>query len=159
LETINEFSGYIYNLKYSPDDTFLAISVGNSVQVWNNLTKSVQYTFNTTKPNLEIEFSSNNTYLAAGGMDAVVRVWNLEDGTQIYLLKGHSDSVTSVAFSRDSTLLVSTSWDKNVFFWDMSSGKILDTLSLGAVTVDFSPDGEFIAFTQPGPIGIWGVSP
>jgi WD40 repeat protein len=46
-------------------------------------------------------------------------------------LEGHSDIVTSVAFSHGSTKLVSASSDKTVKLWDVSSGECLQTLDIG----------------------------
>ncbi|KAF2788429.1 WD40 repeat-like protein, partial [Melanomma pulvis-pyrius CBS 109.77] len=43
-------------------------------------------------------------------------------------LKGHSDSVSSVAFSPDLTQLASGSGDQTVKIWDASSGECLSTL-------------------------------
>ncbi|KAF2266974.1 hypothetical protein CC78DRAFT_552099 [Lojkania enalia] len=58
-------------------------------------------------------------------------------------LEGHSHSVRSVAFSPDSTRLVSGSYDKTVKIWDASSGECLSTLeghSDSVRSVAFSPD-------------------
>ena len=43
-------------------------------------------------------------------------------------LEGHSGSVSSIAFSHDSTRLASASDDRTVKIWDASSGKCLQTL-------------------------------
>jgi WD40 repeat protein len=43
-------------------------------------------------------------------------------------LEGHSDSVSSVAFSHDSARLASASWDSTVKIWDAHSGACLQTL-------------------------------
>jgi len=66
-------------------------------------------------------------------------------------LEGHSDGVTSVAFSRDSTRLASASDDGTVKIWDASSGKCLQTLeghSDGVKSVAFSRDSTRPASPQ-----------
>jgi WD40 repeat protein len=40
-------------------------------------------------------------------------------------LEGHSNCVSSVAFSHDSTRLISVSYDKTIKIWDVSSGECL----------------------------------
>jgi WD40 repeat protein len=54
----------------------------------------------------------------------------LRDGwsTCLQTLEGHSDMVSSVAFSHDSTRLASASHDSTVKIWDASSGACLQTL-------------------------------
>jgi WD40 repeat protein len=43
-------------------------------------------------------------------------------------LEGHSDCVNSVAFSHDSALLASASYDNTIKIWDAHSGECLQTL-------------------------------
>ena len=62
-------------------------------------------------------------------------------------LKGHTDAVTSVAFSPDGKRIVSGSQDQTVKVWDADKGT--ETLTLKGHTqlvtsVAFSPDGKRI---------------
>jgi WD40 repeat protein len=69
-------------------------------------------------------------------------------GACLQTLEGHSDSVTSVAFSHDSTRLASASRDRTVKIWDASSGACLQTLEghSGPVkSVAFSHDSTRLA--------------
>ncbi|PVI00227.1 hypothetical protein DM02DRAFT_672188 [Periconia macrospinosa] len=75
-------------------------------------------------------------------------------------LEGHSDSVSSVAFSPNSARLASTSYDKTVKIWDTSSGICLQTLvhSDWVFFVTFSPCGARVASASwHGIIKIWDV--
>ncbi|RYP50627.1 hypothetical protein DL768_003909 [Monosporascus sp. mg162] len=62
-------------------------------------------------------------------------------------LEGHGDSVTSVAFSPDSSRIASGSRDHTIKIWDAKSGKELRTLEShgdSVTSVAFSPDGSHI---------------
>jgi WD40 repeat protein len=63
-------------------------------------------------------------------------------------LEGHSNEVTSVAFSHDSTRLASASIDRTVKMWDASTGACLQTLeghSNCVTSVAFSHDSTRLA--------------
>jgi WD40 repeat protein len=57
-----------------------------------------------------------------------VRLWDSQAGTLLATLEGHSNWVTSVAFSPDGKRLVFASHDKTVRLWDSQAGTLLVTL-------------------------------
>lgn len=64
-------------------------------------------------------------------------------------LHGHTDRVTSVAYSADGRMLVSGSNDNTIMLWDAASGQALGAPLRGhsdnVLSVDLSPDGQIVA--------------
>jgi WD40 repeat protein len=75
---------------------------------------------------------------------------------------GHRGTVGAVAFTPDSTVLVSGSGDKTARLWDARSGKLLQTLeghpgSVNAVAL--SADGRLLATAgEDGTVRLWQVN-
>lgn len=63
--------------------------------------------------------SPDGRLVAAGSLDTIVRIWDVQTGQLVERLKGHRDSVYSVAFTPDGRGLVSGSLDKTLKYWDV----------------------------------------
>ncbi|KAJ1567729.1 POC1 centriolar protein A, partial [Nowakowskiella sp. JEL0078] len=59
--------------------------------------------------------------IASVSIDNSVRLWDAFTGIEICQFLGHSDSVNSIAFSKDGTKLVSGSTDKSIKIWDIET--------------------------------------
>ncbi|KAF2737041.1 NACHT-domain-containing protein [Polyplosphaeria fusca] len=61
-------------------------------------------------------------------------------------LEGHSDAVSSVAFSHDSTLLASASHDRTVRVWEVGSGECLHTVNVerALYRITFDSSGNYL---------------
>ena len=79
--------------------------------------------------------------------DKTIRLWNVASGECMMTLEGHTNEVKSVAFSYDSTNIVSGSIDETVRVWNVESGNCEVTLGGHAhsiYSVAFSNDGRKI---------------
>ncbi len=74
-----------------------------------------------------------------------IRLYDFPSGKLVSLLKGHTNAVTSLAFSPDGRLLLSGSGDKNAILWDISQKRQLHTLhghTDRLYAVAFTPDSK-----------------
>jgi WD40 repeat protein len=87
-------------------------------------------------------FSPDSKQLVTGS-DGVM-VWDVATGMQVRLLKGHTDQVTSVAWSPDGKRIASSARDNTVKVWDAVSGELSFSLDQSVNSVAFSPDSKHV---------------
>jgi WD40 repeat protein len=91
-----------------------------------------------------------------------VRVWDASTGDELKVLKGHTNSVRSVAFSPDGKQIVSGSYDESVRVWDASTGdelKVLKGHTNWVTSVAFSPDGkQIVSGSYDESVRVWDAS-
>ncbi|MCT7953880.1 WD40 repeat domain-containing protein [Laspinema palackyanum] len=60
--------------------------------------------------------------------EKILKLWDLETGTELATLSGHSSRVMAVAIAPDGKRAVSASDDKTLKLWDLETGTELATL-------------------------------
>ena len=79
----------------------------------------------------------------ASSQQRTIRLWNLQLGKRQRSLRGHTDWVTALAFSPDGSTLASSSLDRTIKLWNLTTGELLQTFPAGRMTcLQFSPDGQ-----------------
>jgi WD40 repeat protein len=93
---------------------------------------------------------------------SAIRLYDFASGKQVKLLKGHRNVVFALAFSPDSTRLISGSADKSAIIWDVVDGKQLIRLTGHTDTVQavaFSKDGaRAVTGSDDQTLRLWGVA-
>ncbi|KAG7201707.1 hypothetical protein KM043_004433 [Ampulex compressa] len=92
------------------------------VKVWSSVDGRLLATFRGASAEImDIAVNFDNTLLAAGSLDRILRVWCFQTMSPVAVLSGHSGMITSVNFCPISCsgvyYLVSTSTDGSVAFW------------------------------------------
>jgi RNA polymerase sigma factor (sigma-70 family) len=92
-----------------------------------------------------LAFSPDGRFLAAGGGNKVLSLWEVATGKALHDEGSHQGAVTSVAFAPDGRTLYSASYDTSLRAWDVGTGKELRRFRghEGLVRcVAVSPDGK-----------------
>ncbi|KAG8811049.1 Transcription initiation factor TFIID subunit 5 [Serendipita sp. 399] len=76
--------------------------------------------------------SPDGKYLASAGEDLAINLWDLGTGKRVKKMTGHTATIYSLAFSQETSVLVSGGADWTVRCWDVKSSGGLATKSSGA---------------------------
>ncbi len=189
LRTFEGHSDAVTSVALSPDGAhLLSGSNDNTLKLWDAASGQLIRSWAAQRISVTaVAFSPDGRYLLSAGsdpsgrMDNCVKLWDAQSGQLVRVFgayatytpegtkwhgsvqDGHTDSVTSVAFSPDGMRLVSGSDDKTVKHWDVSSGKLIRTLeghSDRVRSVAFSPNGSRVLSggIQDGDLRLWDAA-
>jgi WD40 repeat protein len=108
---------------------------------------------------MSIAFSPDGRFLASGGYDNRIRLWDPSTGKEVRILEGHKSFINCIALSADGKWLASGSQDNGLRLWDTRTGKEkrrflghdrpIERLAL-------SPDGKVLASScHAGTLRLW----
>jgi len=92
--------------------------------------------------------SPDGRYVASGGQDSTIKIWEAKTGALLRSWKAHADVVSALAFSPEGNVLISSSPDRMIKLWDPSQGRLVKSFvdtSAALFSVAISNDANFIA--------------
>ena len=97
---------------------------------------------------LAADISADQSLIALGGPEKLVRVYRVADGSLAYTLKKHNDFVTALRFSPNGKWLASGDRASGLFVVDAATGenpRLLDGVADGVGDLDWRRDSEALA--------------
>ena len=85
--------------------------------IWDTRQKAPTDRLDTRYPLNSVCLSSDGTIVYTAGVGEVIHVWDMRQGKVLHTLRGHSDTITGLALSKDGSTLVSNSCDNSVRTW------------------------------------------
>lgn len=96
--------------------------------------------------------------LASGSADRTVRLWNVETGEQLEMLRGHQGAVTGIVFHADGSLIASSDDEGTVILWSDGWKKTAEWSQETGVT-NLALSGNVLAASLvDGRITLWDVA-
>lgn len=95
-----------------------------------------------------------------GLSDYTIRIWGINYGTFIYVLKGHKGKVTSIACSPNEKICLSGSEDCTLILWDIDKGKSVSVLTghkSEIKKIEFIDNTFVRSFSADGIVRTWNV--
>lgn len=168
LTLLDEWRAVVDYLALSPDGSLLATTSWSSdrVSLWNPHTGQRRGVIGPRGSLLggryRLAFSPDGRWLAAGGHDGEVMVWDTQDTFwRGRALRGHSGRVHAVAFSPDGRLLASGGSDMQVRLWEVESGRELEVFEgheYDVLDLTFTPDGAtLLSASYDNTVRAWSI--
>jgi len=107
---------------FSPDSKQLAVAAEIGIQVWDMETGTLSYTISAVRnaASSALTFSPDGNLLVGCGVQPLIGVWGVSTGEPLGLLPLPSQNCLDVAFSPDSTLLVTLPMPgTDVYLWNL----------------------------------------
>eukprot|EP00514_Thraustochytrium_sp_LLF1b_P010295 CAMPEP_0184550836 /NCGR_PEP_ID=MMETSP0199_2-20130426/22296_1 /TAXON_ID=1112570 /ORGANISM="Thraustochytrium sp., Strain LLF1b" /LENGTH=485 /DNA_ID=CAMNT_0026945823 /DNA_START=17 /DNA_END=1474 /DNA_ORIENTATION=- len=77
---------------------------------------------------LALALTSDGRYLASGGKDKLLRIWDCRTNTLIDTFQGHRDSISGLVFRKGTHTLYSSSHDRSVRAWNIDEMAFIESL-------------------------------
>ena len=154
---LRSFSGAGAPVAFSPDGRLaLSRSDDKTLKLWEVATGKELRTFSGHTSNIQpAAFSPDGRFVLSGGCEernssnwcikGSLKLWEVATGKELRSFGGHTEEVSSVAYSPDARFALSGSHDNTLKLWEVATGKELRTFSghtMGVNSVAFSPDGH-----------------
>jgi serine/threonine protein kinase len=110
------------SLAWLPDKRTFAVAQGNRVMVCSLDTKPSTLYYRYTLPINVVAWSPNGVYLACGGADHAVHIWNVRTHRFVGVYRNHPQPISTLSWSPDCQRIASGSFAAQINIWDALSG-------------------------------------
>jgi len=132
LHNLQDRKKVVAAVKISPNGQLVAAaSYGGRVKIWTTNGAEVLALKTASRNLTALAFSSDNKYLATGGLGDMVQVWNIQTGELFQTLIGHRTAILSIKYIHDSDQLFTMGYEGTVRYWQTSNWDLRASFNVG----------------------------
>jgi len=111
----------VNSISVSKRDNRLFTTAGNDnlVLLWDTRQKKPAYTITYEYPVTAVQFIEEKNQIYTGGIDNIIRQWDIRTNSASLSLLGHTDTVTGLKLDPFGVYLLSSAMDNTVRVWDI----------------------------------------
>jgi Prp8 binding protein len=121
LRKWQEHTGIVNAVSSSSNNMVVSVSDDGSCIHWDGRQKQSVGRMQTDYPILAVAAGTDGNHVYTAGIDHQITCWDVGMQRPVYGMKGHGDTVTSLAMNHAGTHLLSNSMDQTVRQWDIQS--------------------------------------
>ncbi|EPX73361.1 splicing factor Spf38 [Schizosaccharomyces octosporus yFS286] len=96
-----------------------SVSDDSTLKVWDSRSRDCIQSIGEKFPLTAVAISQQGTTVYTGGIEGVIKAWDLRTNEVLYTLTEHNDIITSLSLSKDGSTLLSNSMDSTVRTFDV----------------------------------------
>jgi WD40 repeat protein len=157
----------LHAVDFTPDSQHILVSCrDNKLRLYDVKTEKLVRTFDAedTVPSEMVAISPDGRLAASfaqlGKQEWAVRLWDVQSGKSLRLLRGHTSALSGVRFSPDGKRLFSADVSHGLRVWNVADGRELQSIKLPAVVrhgFHISRDGKRLLFTTDVSVRLWDL--
>lgn len=129
----------------------LAVAAGDSIYLLDSVTLQEKRKLTPGVATPGLGFSPDGRFLAAGGRDGALHIWQVGSGLTLHEFQAHQKSISSLSYSPDGALLATAGYDAVARLWDVGDLQNLGEMIGGSYAIPaiaFTPDNANLAIVN-----------
>jgi WD40 repeat protein len=122
IRTNTYHSSWVEGLEFIDTDTIISCSLDETIQIWSISTGNTKKVINAGLGVISVKLLIDRVYLAAGLFYGSIKIFNVNTGSLIATLQGHTNNVVNLeTIGKNGDLLASSSDDSFIRVWNLTT--------------------------------------